>query len=343
MIINSLSPLRNAMIDSLQDSVFNVEDTRIIQRYFSEFFSAQSQYLESTSDINITGDYEVKGLVYKAAGKAVILFGNKTSFHSRCLINADGSVNFRAGDTDADELTTSSGLVPDNKLSTIYVKRAGTTGTITVNAETPVTGTVTALDAVINTVQRSNTLYGDSRAADLKLWTGNKETGSLIVDLAIGGDGSTNTVVNAANPSNNFTRVNMTTANVKTFENVSGDWLGIDFSRDADIVNEAWAYVDEKTYSIDGTNAKAAALIYTVGFLDEYTVYNVVITISDYVSGTFRLNNGSGNSNGITSDGEHVLIFNNEGFTNLNLQALANCELVMMLSSIRELMEVADT
>jgi hypothetical protein len=244
-------PINSSIEKTFINAMVGGGGSNVIQRYFSEFFSAQSQYLESTSDINITGDYEVKGLVYKAAGKAVILFGNKTSFHSRCLINADGSVNFRAGDTDADELTTSSGLVPDNKLSTIYVKRAGTTGTITVNAETPVTGTVTALDAVINTIQRSNTLYGDSRTADLKLWTGNKETGSLIVDLAIDGDGSSNTVVNAANPSNNFTRVNMTTANASIFVLNSGEWL--------DTV-DLWEYGD---YTYVGSESQFSLLVGT--------------------------------------------------------------------------------
>ncbi len=307
----------------------------VIQRYFSEFFSAQSQYLESTSDINITGDYEVKGLVYKASGKAVILFGNKTSFHSRCLINADGSVNFRAGDTDADELTTSSGLVPDNKLSTIYVKRAGTTGTITVNAETPVTGTVTALDAVINTVQRSNTLYGDSRAADLKLWTGNKESGSLIVDLAIDGDGSSGTVINAANESNNFTRVNMTTANTELFFFNVDRWRG---------TAEIWDY---NPITVDGTVARFATIAggYNVMPADEYLIMN-----ADWVNltGNFDIlvGNGTGHESGeVVSDTDSVeIIFNTYSGKRavVQEQSLTGTIADSMYVTINRLMEIAE-
>ena len=66
MIINSLSPLRNAMIDSLQDGVFNVEDTRIIQRYFTRFDPAFFQHLTFSP---VTCDRIVM-TVYSPAGDA---------------------------------------------------------------------------------------------------------------------------------------------------------------------------------------------------------------------------------------------------------------------------------
>ena len=266
-----------------------VRGDSVIQRYFTEFFSASSQYLSATTDIT-AGDYEAEALVYKPAGKAVMVFGNDSNFNSRLLIDTDGSVSFRAGAELANTFISSVGLVPDDKLSTVRVKREGSTGTITVNNETPETGTVSTLDAVINAVQRSDTVYGDGRVANLKLWDGDEATGTLIVDLAIDGDGSSNTVINAASESNNFTRVNMTTANVSEFKLTNDSWVG----------GELWPHGvatttgDEGAFSIiDG----AVALILNIGYKYGWTTETAGLT-----SGEMLLQ-VSGVSNAISEDG----------------------------------------
>ena len=209
MIINSLSPLRDAMVDSLQDSVFNVEDTRIIQRYISEFFSAQSQHLVADSDIDLAGDFDI----------SFNYSGNSASF--RTLVGgSDGTRFFRIESGGfvraygAAINTTGSVSVTDGYQHNLRSVRSGDTLTLYIDGvpDATITNALVEGSMKLNEVAAGSTGVADGRYSDLIV----KDGASEVVDLTIDEDGSSNTVVNYAG-SNNFTRVNMTTANAKEF------------------------------------------------------------------------------------------------------------------------------
>jgi hypothetical protein len=181
----------------------------VIQRYFSEFFSAQSQYLVADSDIVLMGDFDIEFKYSGLASDYATLIGNTDGFRL-FRIQTDGKVRLFAPAS----AITGSIDVTGGKQHLVRGVRVSDTLSLYIDGvlDAQITDANILGAIIINSIASNGSGGTDGMFSDFIV----NASGSEVVNLPIDGDGSSNVVVNYAGP-NNFARVNMTTANAKEF------------------------------------------------------------------------------------------------------------------------------
>lgn len=172
--------------------------TSALTRYFTEFTSALSQYGVFTSDVVLTGDFEIE-LDY---------YGGPSNGITNPLVDGDGSdllIYVRNGHAyiqipSASGVKYLSSAIEEYKLNTIRVAREGSVYSVTVNNNAPVTLDVPDFtDEGINEICRYNSNYLDGIPANLKIWNdGDRDTGTLVIDCPMADDPTSPYFVNEA-------------------------------------------------------------------------------------------------------------------------------------------------
>jgi hypothetical protein len=112
-------------------------------------------------------DYAIEQYIY-FSGSQMRLTGNIDNFDSRVLINANGSIAWKADNSGA-SVGTPSNKVPVNKFSLIRAERIGSVGNVYVNDTLAVTATVPTGSVIVNTNGNQGGSTTDSLLANLNL------------------------------------------------------------------------------------------------------------------------------------------------------------------------------
>lgn len=280
-------PVRDAVRNVVRGVVRAVSE---VQRYFTTLDSAGAQYDAFTSDVVLTGDFEIEVTAVTTNLSSQAVLGDKDTdtdlFYtdSNALrFRLDGSAFFNLG----------SATISDGKLHTIGAARAAST--ITGYADgVPLSAPATSTNTfTINAAgQRFGGLFFDGIIANIKIWKdGDRNTGTLIVDAKKDSDGSSNVIVNDADPSNPLNRINQTSTDAELFTQVSDGWIG----------EELWS-IGKLVASSEGAFAVidgGSDSIMTAGNL-----YSWSVDAANLTTGSAVLQLGSADSGAITDDGE---------------------------------------
>lgn len=312
------------------------------QRYFTTLVASGAMYLTHPS-ITFTGDFRRPFLftmpTSSPSGDEWIL-GSSGSLLDLLGINAAGNMRLRIAGGGL--LSSASTLPFDGKLHSGVLERISSTVTVTVDETLFITtsesgsSTWDRIGTAGNGTQSFNGIIANIPMVDVA-------TLERIYNIKESWAGGSTNLIDSSGNGQDGVAVNITEANADLFTLQSnGDYLGAQMVREADIVNSPWVSLGNNRYSIDGTNISSVSVSFSPGFLKANTVTKVEIKISNYVSGVFRLNNGSGNSSQLSSDGVFFLNFLTSTATNLNFQALgASCEYDIEIRSINRLLEIA--
>lgn len=145
-------------------------------RRFTELAgSGQQHYTIPTA--TAAGDYEITKEVYYD-GSGLLIVGNTANFNSRVNVpSGTGRVRWRP-EASSTEVQTAENVVPINQLSTITVRRTGSTGVIIVNGSQVFSGTVPTGAPQINTIGRNSTSYSSGIIANVNFVSGFTQTGN---------------------------------------------------------------------------------------------------------------------------------------------------------------------
>ncbi|GEM_PF-4302917 len=137
-------------------------------RYFTDLDPIFSPHYAIPA-ATLAGDYKVEKNFY-FTGALSAMFGDSGTFNSRVRILANGGVDWRPEDSSS-VVTTASGVVPLNTMSTIVVERVGSNGTITVNGLEVFSGPIATGQCNINQLAATNTAgtYCDGIISNVKI------------------------------------------------------------------------------------------------------------------------------------------------------------------------------
>lgn len=209
---------------------------QVTQRYFTDYSASLNSYDEFSTPITLSGDFDIEfkatlpdtvdnkylGPNTDEAGKGG-LFG----------VDADGSVIIRFNNT-----WYSLGTVPiDNQIHLLRLVRSGSDISASIDGTLIGTQSFITGDWVVNTIARSAGSsgfgYADTAPADLKIWDdGDRDTGTLVVDMPLDEPPEAPERINRADPLNNATRFNQPASQTEIytlFTNVSpNEWRNAD-------------------------------------------------------------------------------------------------------------------
>jgi hypothetical protein len=306
-------PITRSITRAITRSITGVETIVFIERE-----AAANAYFSLSPDWVATGDYSIEQYVY-FTGDLIRLSGNLSNANNSALINADGSIDWKA-DLSSATVSTTASTVPVNELSLIKVKRVGAVGTVHVNGTLALTATVPTGTLSVNTFDNQNGSVSGGLQAKPKLTDLSTSANSLVFTL---GELTANSEVNNG--------VTLTYNNIATTRDVrdtytltDGAWLGTDFgATSATAVNAPWVSNGGSSYSIDGSQAAQTTIFYD-SFLSTPATYVVEITTTNSTAGGVRpetseieLAYSTGNT---TTRWEFTTISNG----NFNIQADAN-------------------
>lgn len=269
-------------------------------RYFTTLLaSAQKHY--TIPEVILSGDYSISALVYKPTGAQVRVYGNTSGFTSRLIINADGSINFRA-DISADPgITAGAGTVADNALHTITVTRSGNTGSIIVNGTTVATGSVPVANAAVGVIGRQSTSYGDGIIANVKI----TNNGTVVRNYPINESWDGSTVLrDVSGNGQDGTAVNITSSDAELFDQVSDGWTGVELWSIASAVATGNATLSGNGARFD-LDAGESASYRLNGVLSTGNIYKAEFNIAGYTAGDVADGSSGFNTIGITGNRDY--------------------------------------
>ena len=138
-----------------------------IRRVFITLDPVANAYYELAESWTATTDYSVEFDIY-FNGEVIRATGNTANFFNRVIVNANGSVSWRATFTSTD-LVSPASSVPSNKLSKIKVERIGSQGFIYVNGVEVTTGVVPTTGVFINNFGSQGGSYNGGLISNVKL------------------------------------------------------------------------------------------------------------------------------------------------------------------------------
>lgn len=195
-------------------TVYRFGSPGVTQRYFTRLNASSAQYYQFSSDIVLSGDFEVECVFSTdATTGARTFFGGPSNFVRIGGVNYQFMINSNYTSTTAMATT-------DGTLSLLNFRRVGSTGDITDNGVVVDTRTVSTDPFTIGFVgsRGPSGNYFDGYIADFKVWSGgDKNSGTLVCDCKIDTDLSTPTIPNDANPLNPLTAINLTSADAELF------------------------------------------------------------------------------------------------------------------------------
>ena len=169
-------PITRSITRAITRSIAGVETI-----VFIELEAAASPYYSLSSDWVVTGDYSIEQYVY-FTGDAIRLSGNLSNANNSALINADGSIDWKA-DLSSATASAAASTVPVNELSLIKVKRVGAVGTVHVNGTLALTATVPTGTLSVNTFGNQNGSVSGGLQAKPKLTDSSTPANSLAFTL----------------------------------------------------------------------------------------------------------------------------------------------------------------
>jgi len=296
-------PVAGSIVSNIVSSIVSaVVDP--IKRFFITLDSVLNGFYSLQNSKTFPGDYSVEADVF-FTDSVMFVYGKSSNFNNRVFINTGGSIDWRVEDASNSALAAPAASVPVNKLSTIKVVRIGSAGEIFVNGVSVATGVVATGSTVIDQLGRVSTAsFSDGIIANVKLTDLATPSNSEFWRLA----NATENTEQSSSGSNLLTYVNIPTGTPdrEEFTFIDGDWLSDteivtngDFSTDTDWTKGAG-------WSISGGTANSVAVTNTflqqAASLGAFT-HKETLTISNYTSGTVRINAGGGgdsrSSNGV--------------------------------------------
>ena len=158
---------------------------QLIRRYFTTFDSVAQSYIELSSPITLTGDFEVEFYSQIPSNGGYILGSRATTNGTdRLLFTSDGYLyGFGFGGS-----TVFAGLNKDSTLYKFVITRTAGSTTLTVGglSDTVMSGSIT-IDSIGSQFGGSTTIpYMDGIISDLKIWDGaDRTTGNLVLDMPL--------------------------------------------------------------------------------------------------------------------------------------------------------------
>jgi hypothetical protein len=206
-------PLFRALSGAAEIAITKV----LIKAPANGFYSLDSNFVG-------TNDYSLKAFFF-FDGNVIRIFGNNSNFNGRVLVQANGSINFRAASgTSGSALGTPTGVVPLNKWSSIEVTRVGSTGRILINNFQVVEGTVNTGAINCNVILANGSVSEGGTIADVEMSDITTTSNSLAFSI---NDLTASTEINnGVTLTYNAIPVNVATRDTYTLENSGSELVG---------------------------------------------------------------------------------------------------------------------